>query len=159
MPEHSAIGEGALLYDPRKDSTQPGGSGSHRTNDRNTWEFSTNLALMRLDHLAQPFGGKLGYDRMYMPDWIDAANVGDQIVTNRTGGLEFRYHGGMWFRANNDPVEVGRTLDEAAELVVYERNDGKIGVHAGRFVTPDITLTQDHIRRAEGRGSLTAAGS
>lgn len=145
MPEHSAIGDGMLLYDPRKDSTQPGGAGSHRWNSPNSWEFSQNLALMRLDHLAQPFGGKLGYARMHMPDWMHAANVADQGVVNRTGGVEPRYHGGMWFRANNDPVEVGRTLDEAGEMIVYERSDGKIGVHAGEFVTPDIRLTQDHI--------------
>lgn len=145
MPEHSAIGDGMLLYDPRKDSTVPGGSGSHRIDDPNTWEFSSNIALMRLDHLAQPFGGKLGYERLYMPEWMHAADVCDQVVTNRTGGLELRYHGGMWFRANTDPVEVGRTLDEAGELIVYERNDGLIGVHAGEFVTPDVRLTQDHI--------------
>lgn len=145
MPEHSAIGNGMLLYDPRKDSTQPGGSGSHRWWDHNSWEFSTNIALMRLDHLAHPFGGKLGYARMYMPEWMVAANVADQIVINRIGGVELRYHGGMWFRASNDPVEVGRSLDEAGELVVYERNDGLIGVHAGQFVTPDLRLTQDHI--------------
>lgn len=145
MPEHSAVGDGALLYDPRKDSTQPGGSGPHRWSNPNTWEFSQNLALMRLDHLAQPFGGKLGYARMHMPDWMNAANVCDQFVTNRSGGVERRYHGGMWFRTNNDPVEVGRTLDEAGEMVVYERNDGRIGVHAGEFVAPDIRLTQDHI--------------
>lgn len=144
MPEHSAIGDGMLLYDPRKDSTV-GGSGSHRTSNSNTWEFSSNIALMRLDHLAQPFGGKLGYERMYMPEWMQAANVCDQVVTNRIGGLELRYHGGMWFRANTDPVEVGRTLDEAGELVVYERNDGLIGVHPGEFVTPDVRLTQSHI--------------
>lgn len=145
MPEHSAIGDGALLYDPRKDSTQPDGSGSHRYTDHNTWEFSSNIALMRLDHLAQPFGGKIGFERMYMPDWMHAADVCDQLVANKSGGSERRYHGGLWFRANNDPVEVGRTLDEAGELVVYERGDGTIGVHAGEFATPDIRLTQDHI--------------
>ena len=145
MPEHSAIGDGVLLYDPRKDSTQPGGSGSHRHAEPNTWEFSRNIALMRLDHLAQPFGGKLGYERMFMPDWMHAADVCDEIVTNRSGGTERRYWGGLWFRTNNDPVEVGRTLDEAAELVVYERNDGKIGVHAGEFVAPDVRLTQESI--------------
>lgn len=144
MPEHSAIGDGMLLYDPRKDSTV-GGSGPHRRRDHNTWEFSSNIALMRLDHLAQPFGGKLGYDRMHMPDWMHAADVCDQVVKNRIGGLELRYHGGMWFRANTDPVDVGRTLDEAGELVVYERNDGLIGVHAGEFLNPDVRLTQDHI--------------
>jgi len=139
MPEHSAVGDGALLYDPRKDSTQ-GGMGSHRTNNPNTWEFSKNLALMRLWHLCHPVGGKMAYENMYMPDWANAANVCDQNVTNRSGGTEKRYHGGFWFRASNDPIEVGRIMDEAAELVVYERADGKIGVHAGEFVTPDVRL-------------------
>jgi hypothetical protein len=141
MPEHSAIGEGALLYDPRKDSTQPGGSGSHRWNNPGTWEFSRNLALIRLDHLTKPYGGKLSYADMYLPDWMNAANVCDQIVVNRSGDNERRYHGGLWFRANNDQNEVGRILDEAAELVVYERWDGKIGVHAGEYVAPTVRLT------------------
>lgn len=144
MPEHSAVGDGALLYDPRKDSTQ-GGSGSHRTNNQNTWEFSKNLALMRLWHLCHPVGGKMSYENMYMPDWINAANVCDQNVTNRTGGTEKRYHGGFWFRASNDPIEVGRIMDEAAEMVVYERADGKIGVHAGEYVAPDVRLTADSV--------------
>lgn len=145
MPEHSAVGEGALLYDPRKDSTQPGGSGSHRWNDPGTWEFSRNLALIRLDHLTKPYGGKLSYADMYMPDWMHAADVCDEIVVNRSGNNERRYHGGLWFRANNDPIEVGRSIDEAAELVTYERADGKIGVHAGEYVAPTVRLTQDDI--------------
>ncbi|MDX0592430.1 hypothetical protein GOD07_25915 [Sinorhizobium medicae] len=144
MPEHSAVGDGALLYDPRKDSTQ-GGVGSHRTNNPNTWEFSKNLALMRLWHLCHPVGGKMAYENMYLPDWANAANVCDQNVTNRSGATEKRYHGGFWFRASNDPIEVGRIMDEAAELVVYERADGKIGVHAGEFVTPDVRLTAENV--------------
>ncbi|MCK8780569.1 hypothetical protein M0654_11285 [Rhizobium sp. NTR19] len=46
---------------------------------------------------------------------------------------------------NNDPTEVGRIIDEAAELVVYERADGRIGVHAGEYVAPDITLDANSI--------------
>lgn len=145
MPEHSAIGNGALLYDPRKDSTQPGGSGAHRYTNPLTWEFSRNIALMRLWHLCHPVGGKLSYADMHLPDWMNAANVCDEVVTNRDGGSEFRYHGGMWFRANNDPIEIGRALDEAAEMVVYERADGKIGVHAGQFVAPDVTLSASNL--------------
>ncbi|MBD9542957.1 hypothetical protein IB276_26275 [Ensifer sp. ENS04] len=144
MPEHSAVGDGALLYDPRKDSTQ-GGTGSHRYTDSTTWEFTRNLALMRLWHLCHPVGGKMAYSNMYLPDWMNAANVCDQNVTNRTGGTEKRYHGGFWFRASNDPIEVGRIMDEAAEMVVYERADGKIGVHAGEYVTPDVRLAANSI--------------
>ncbi|MGO6999021.1 hypothetical protein [Rhizobium leguminosarum] len=133
MPQHSSVLDGALLYDPRDGTQDPA--------NHNTWKFSRNLALMRLWHLCHPVGGKLSYDDMYMPDWINAANVCAQIVTNRSGGTEFRYAGGFWFRAENNPVEVGKLMDQAAELVVYERPDGLIGVHAGEYVAPDVRLT------------------
>ncbi len=129
MPEHSAVIDGMRLYDPRTGSTQ----------------MSYNLALMRLWHLTSPFGGKLSLDDMYLPDWMNAADVCDQLVTIRNGSQERRYHGGLWFRADSDPIAVGRTLDQAAELVVYERADGKIGVHAGEYVEPVIIFTRDEI--------------
>ncbi|WP_457814200.1 hypothetical protein [Sinorhizobium meliloti] len=30
----------------------------------------------------------MAYENMYLPDWINAANVCDQNVTNRSGGTE-----------------------------------------------------------------------
>lgn len=129
MPELSSVIAGARLYDPRTGGTT----------------FSRNLALMRFWHLTHPVGGKLAQSDMYLPEWQNAANVCDQDVTNRSGVAEKRYHGGFWFRANNDPVEVGRIMDQAAELVVYERPDGLVGVHAGEYVAPDITLTANDI--------------
>ncbi|MGO7922017.1 hypothetical protein ACC755_22955 [Rhizobium ruizarguesonis] len=133
MPQHSAEIEGALLFDPRDPS--------HEAGNPDTWEYSRNLALMRLWHLCHPVGGKLSYSDIYLPDWINAANVCDEDVVNRSGGTEGRYRGGLWFRAENNPVDVGRIMDQAAELVVYERPDGLVGVHAGEYVEPDIRLT------------------
>lgn len=129
MPELSSVIAGAKLYDPRTEVTA----------------FSRNLSLMRLWHLTHPVGGKLTMDDMYLPEWSNAAAVSDQLVANRDGVLEPRYHGGFWFRANNDPVEVGRIMDQAAEMVVYERPDGLVGVHAGEYVEPDITLTANDL--------------
>ncbi|TCU25279.1 hypothetical protein [Rhizobium laguerreae] len=137
MPQHSAVIDGALLFDPRNPE--------HDVDDPGSWEFSRNLALMRLWHLCHPVGGKLSYADMYLPDWINAADVCDQTVTNRAGSSEPRYHGGLWFRADNNPVDVGRIIDQAAELVVFERPDGLIGVHAGEYVEPDIRLTANDI--------------
>jgi hypothetical protein len=130
MPQHQAIGEGhSQLVDPRT-----GLAG-----------YSENLAVFRYWHLTHPVGGKLVRDDMYDPDWANAANVCDQVVVNRAGGSEPRYHGGMWFRANNDPVQIGRLMDQAAELVIYERPDGRVGVHAGEYVEPDVRLTADDL--------------
>lgn len=133
MPQHKHTIDGNdQIYDPRTE----------------TYGYTTNLALFRLWHLTHPVGGKLTLDDIFLPDWMHAANICDEQVLNRDGTNENRYHGGIWFRANNDPVEIGRTLDEAGQFVVYERFDGKIGVHAGEFVEPDIRLTEDDILSA-----------
>lgn len=130
MPQHQAIGEGHdELIDPR--TGEPG--------------YSTNLAIFRHWHLAHPVGGKLALEDLYTPDWAAAADVCDQTVFNRDGGAEKRYHGGMWFRANSDPVQVGRTMDHAGELVIYERPDGKVGVHAGAYVEPNVRLVANDL--------------
>ncbi|MCB1464971.1 MAG: hypothetical protein KDJ90_21720 [Nitratireductor sp.] len=130
MPVQTHVIEGNdQLYDPRTE----------------TYGYSTNLALFRLWHLTHPVGGKLTLDDMYLPDWAAAADVCDEQVTNRDEETENRYHGGLWFRADNNPVEVGRTIDQAGELICYERPDGKVGVHAGKFVEPDIRLTEADI--------------
>jgi hypothetical protein len=130
--------EGALLYDGRKPAHDPA--------DPDTWEYAENLALMRAWHLTHPVGSKIKMEDMHWPDWNHAADVCDQMVVNRAGDEEPRYHGGFWFKANTDPVEVGRTMDEAAELVVYETAEGKVGVHAGEFVEPTIRLTEADLR-------------
>lgn len=132
MPLPTAVIEGNdELYDPRT-----GVKG-----------YSTNIALFRLWHLTQPVGGKMVLGDMHLPDWAQAADVADEEVLNRAGTVVQRYQGGFWFRADTDPVSVGRTLDQAAELVLYETAEGKIGVHPGHFVEPDIRLTADDIIR------------
>lgn len=137
MPVHTAVIDGALVYDPR--------DGTQNVNDKDSYKFATNLALLRLHHLTNPWGGKLGKADMYMPEWSHAADVSDQTVINRAGANEPRYHGGLWFRANNDQIQVGRLLDQAGEMVVYERTDGLVGVHAGEYVPPVIRLDGDSI--------------
>jgi len=47
---------GRKVYDPRKDSTVAGGSGSQRNNDANTWAWSDNPALAVRDYLTAEWG-------------------------------------------------------------------------------------------------------
>jgi len=137
-PEHSAVIEGALLYDPRDEEQDP--------EDPDTWVFSRNMALLRLYHLTQPFGGRLSLtDDIILEDFAAAADVCDEVVFNRTAGEEPRYHGGLWFRYDSDQIEIGRLIDEAGEMVLYEGADGKIGVHPGEMVAPDVRITADDI--------------
>lgn len=121
--------KGMPLFDPRTGQTA----------------WSANIALMRLWHMTSTAGFKLRPSDMYLPDWERAADICDDMVTNRAGRSERRYHGGMWFRAENDPTEVGRIMDQAAELVIYERADGKVGVHAGEMTAPSVRLDESSI--------------
>lgn len=45
LPVLGAYGKWAKVYDPRKDSTFPGGSGAHRLGDESTYEWSASPAL------------------------------------------------------------------------------------------------------------------
>ena len=98
------IGDGAPLYDPRKDSTVPGGSGSHRATDQTTWGAYTdaddtdNPALQLLWWLiGWKINSKLSvgcgvpYTRIDMESFITAANICDETVTLATGGTQKRY--------------------------------------------------------------------
>lgn len=98
------IGDGALLYDPRKDSTVPGGSGTHRANDQTTWGNYTNAddtdnpALQLLWFLlGWRINGELSIgcgvpaNRIDLPSFITAANICDENVTLAIGGTQKRY--------------------------------------------------------------------
>lgn len=66
--------EGALLYDPRKDSTR-GGSGTHRADDQTTWAYST------LDSNGVPIGRNNALQVLwYLIGWRIADTSGNQVL-------------------------------------------------------------------------------
>ncbi|WP_297842951.1 hypothetical protein [uncultured Roseibium sp.] len=133
MPSHNAIFDGKKLYDPRTETTA----------------FSKNLGLIKLDHLLAPYGGKQSLADINTESFEAFAAVCDEDVINRDAGTEKRYHGGFWARYENDPVEVGREIDEAADAVLYEDANGKIAVHPGKWVEPDIHIQKKDISSFE----------
>lgn len=81
---YTQVIEGAPVYDPRRDSTVPGGFGPHRINDRDTWEYAT------LDGNGQPIGRNNALQALwYLLGWViptkdNAGNVtGEQLVAGR----------------------------------------------------------------------------
>jgi len=135
MPLHRSVEDGVdEIYDPRTDGVG----------------FTRNLALIRMDHLMHPSGGaRCSLDDLDLSSWSHAADVCDETVTNRTGGSEPRYYGGFWYRYSSDQVEVGRLVDQAAQMVIYETAEGKIAVHAGEMSETDVRLTGDDILALE----------
>src|SRR5690606_580392 len=84
MPTIGAVWEGVKVYDPRLDSTYPGGSGSHDIGDETTWEYSRNPALHALAYAygryvngVKVFGVDLGEAAIDVAAAVAWANVCD----------------------------------------------------------------------------------
>lgn len=149
-------GDGAYVYDPRKDSTA-GGSGSHRANDQSTWEWSDtgsrNPALQQLWYeLGWRINGKLAVGkgvppaRLDLASYITAANACDESVALAGGGTEPRYRSDGVFSEGDDPGLV-RDNFKAAMNAVLDDLDGKIRltVLVNDLATPIAAFTADDI--------------
>lgn len=84
MPKSRWTVKGVKLYDPRKDSTYPGGSGTHRRANHASWEYSENPYLAALDWtLGRFFNGKKVYgigakwEEVDLAAFVAGANVAD----------------------------------------------------------------------------------
>lgn len=149
------IGDGALLYDPRKDSTVPGGSGTHRANDQSTWGAYTNAddtdnpALQLLWWLlGWKINNKLSvgcgvpYNRIDMESFITAANICDENVTLAIGGTQKRY------RASGTASDADSRSDIINNLLIsmngtLRDNGGKLTVTSMKNDLADYVVTFD----------------
>ena len=129
-PNTQYLVKGRSLYDPRKDGTISGQTGSHRDDDATTWEFSDNPALALLDYLTNTeYGRGVPYDEIDMASFISSANKCDTYVdiparaTNTTGGALSVY----------DP-HFGLTFNIASGAVLPFYRDGQIttGTYANK---------------------------
>lgn len=101
FPQVGSVWRGVKAYDPRKDSTYPGGMGSHRWADpsdtaafdaaRATWEYTTSPGLLALRNALgswerdEPTGGRyrkvfgagIPIDGLIVEDFVHLANVCD----------------------------------------------------------------------------------
>ncbi len=120
----TAIGRGAKLYDPRRDSTVPGGNGPMRADDQSTWRYTAddgavigeNLPLQILRvvlgwRIRNPVTGEMRLAtgsgvpgrRLLLSSFIDGANLADEMVNRSAGGQEPRYHGAAVVSEGDDP--------------------------------------------------------
>lgn len=83
-PQWGVTLEGVKHYDPRLDSTYPGGGGAHRIDDRSTWAYSENPGIVGLTyaygwwHDGKKQGGiGMPVEGIDMARWVEFANVCD----------------------------------------------------------------------------------
>lgn len=121
LPEWTFIWKGAKLYDRRKDSTQPGGSGSHRWGQPATYEWTANPAII-LDNFrrglwingVRVLGIGVNEAACHHARTVAAANLCDETVFyDDTGRTLPRYIFGGEISDAEDQISVVRMLETA----------------------------------------------
>lgn len=149
-------GKGAALYDPRMDSTVPGGFGSQRANDQSTWTWNNdacrNPALALLFYLlgykiaGLPAIGKgIPADRIDLESFAVAANICDETVSTDTG-TEPRYRcDGVW--SEGDAPTTVIDMLKACMNADLDDVDGKmrLTVFHNDLATVDAKFTADDV--------------
>ena len=88
------VGSWAKVYDPRLDSTYPGGSGAHRSNDESTWAWSDNpylnalaWAVGRKQNSILVMGIGVPVSMIDVEAFVDGANIAEENDWTMGGGV------------------------------------------------------------------------
>jgi hypothetical protein len=144
-PEVTALVEGKRVYDPRLDSTQPGGVGSQRLDDPSTFTYSSNPALCLADYLISTRLG-LGEDTDRI-DWVlvaDAADICDELVNIPGPATQKRYTCNVILSATDRFEDNISKLADAMSGVCYY-SGGLWRMFAGAWQSSSFTLDESDL--------------
>jgi hypothetical protein len=135
------------VYDPRNDSTRAGGSGSQRVTNRATWGASTgNLALMIATHRIDPERFAMDPDDVNWENIAQQADYCDEFVVDRYGANVRRYHGGVVINKGQETnLASEQKMLAACDGIRFEDEEGRFGIHVGRYYEPTLTLHDEDI--------------
>lgn len=137
---------GAKCYDPRLDSTFPGGIGAHRLATPSTWAWTDNPALIWARYRTMPkaLGPGWATTRINYQAVFDAANVCDVAVAIPTAATEKRFRCDLVVDTSMEPQQVVDTI--LATMAGKERLiNGLWNVYAGAWPSTDFTLTESDL--------------
>lgn len=118
--------EGYLCYDPRDQQTK----------------WTTNAALIIADWITS----KDGLDREV--DWDQVAveaDVCDQVILDRDGNPVRCWQLSGVYSSADDRDTVRASMGVACDAFFYEDTNGIVGFNVGRFIQPDVEITDDDI--------------
>jgi len=143
--------KGAKLYDPRLDSTVPGGSGLHRLATPSTWEWSENPKLAELTYL---IGGSVNGTRIFgmgkdeaaidLENFASEANICEEQIDVVGGGTIDRYTcNGLLIPSSNHKANLQKLLSASAGTM--DASGGIYRTFAGAWRASSMTLTESDI--------------
>lgn len=148
-PDIEFVLRGLREYDPRKDSTVAGGSGTQRLANPATWVFTQNPAVHRLNYqlgLKAMISGRtlIGEGKtlgqLDLGSYFAAMNVCDAL---RTDGKK-RYQCSLFVTGEDDHTEILKEFDDAMAGYGLNRR-GLSGVVPGAPQIPVLEITADDI--------------
>jgi co-chaperonin GroES (HSP10) len=162
IPQVEVVLKGKKLYDRRLDSTETGGSGSHRSNDPTTWEWENsgtvlgdNPALQLDDYMrglktagGEVIGG-LGMDAADISTaeaQTAATDCEDSITTITPSGTEKRYRSGLVLSTSATHKSNIRAILATMAGELHDHG-GKFRMFAGKARTSVLTITDDDVVR------------
>lgn len=141
LPKFNWVVNGQRVYDPRKDSTYPGGSGSHRIDNPATWEWSENPHLCALNWTLgrwkdgkKLFGIGAPPEEVDIPAFVAGANVADALGWT-VGGVA---------QTSDDKFSVLGTLLQAGGAIPLVRG-AQISVLTYTVKPSIYTITKDDV--------------
>lgn len=161
-PNVTAVMRGARCYDPRLDSTVPGGAGSHRFADSTTWAWTENPALHALRYATWAYGWALPIDECNLQDVQAAADVCDQSTAFpvRTNGVLGsvtlpRYRCGIVISSDTDPAAAMADIMETM-AGAEGWSGGQWRMRAGAMGTPVFALDASWLAQGVGDDGQTS---
>lgn len=157
------IGDGIRCYDPRQDSTVPGGEGNHRADDQSTWTWGDHchntacqLATWLLGWRIQnpqsetwklSVGAGIPPERIDWPSFVEGANLCDEDVALSAGGTEPRYRSGGLVDEDDGPLAILEAF-KAAMNADLDDQDGliRLTVFHNDLATPDADFTEADVQ-------------
>lgn len=136
-PNGANIRDRRLLRQAHFDPRDP----DQNFNDRTTWKFTRNPALIWAWYWTHIDGGRLPYS---MLDWDSveaAANYCDVQVPAFGGGTEARYVCSFRWDASQSISDVTTRILAACDAIQYDQG-GKLKIWCLQSTTPEITLTE-----------------
>lgn len=143
-PKIEQVAQIGLIYDPRKDDTVTGGSGTHRADDPSTWEWTDN-GVLGCAHIMLDYPDITAANF----DWeLQAAEAtkADALVTTKTGTERRSRISGVWPSMNNRGATMQQALDSAGAEVRITADDKIYIALIEDNPAAEITFDEDTIK-------------
>ncbi len=154
-PKIKALFDASVVFD-WNDSSQD-------RDDDTTWTWSDNPVRCLADYVTSADGAGEPWAKISgnLAEWTTAADVCDESIATLAGaGGESLYRIALTYYLPLDrPKDVIARILATFDGRLWTRRDGTLGIQAGRFVAPTVTITDDHITFVEltrGQDPMTA---